>query len=40
MDLDFLKNPIILAIIAGVLTYAYMWWDNKQKKEKKSQGGH
>jgi len=34
MDLEFLKNPIILAIIAGVLTYAYMWWDNKQKKEK------
>ena len=34
MDLNFLKNPIILAIIAGVLTYAYMWWDNKQKKEK------
>ena len=34
MDLNFLKNPIILAIIAGVLTYAYLWWDNKQKKEK------
>lgn len=34
MDLNFLKNPVILAIIAGVLTYAYMWWDNKQKKEK------
>ena len=34
MDLNFLKNPIILAIIAGILTYAYMWWDNKQKKEK------
>lgn len=34
MDLNFLKNPIILAIIAGVLTYTYMWWDNKKKKEK------
>jgi len=34
MDLNFLKNPIILAVIAGILTYAYMWWDNKQKKEK------
>lgn len=34
MDLNFLKNPIILAIVAGVLTYAYLWWDNKQKKEK------
>ena len=34
MDLNFFKNPIILAVIAGVLTYTYMWWDNKQKKEK------
>lgn len=34
MDFNFLKNPIILAILAGILTYIYMWWDNKKKKEK------
>lgn len=34
MDLSFLKNPIILAIIAASLTYLYMYWENKQKQEK------
>jgi hypothetical protein len=34
MDLSFLKNPIILAILMTSITYAYMYWDNKQKKEK------
>jgi len=33
MDLSFFKNPIILAIIAAALTYAYMHWENKKKKE-------
>ena len=33
MDLNFLKNPIILAIIAIALTYAYMYWENKKKRE-------
>ena len=34
MDLSFLKNPIILAVIAASLTYAYMYWENKKKREK------
>lgn len=33
MDFSFLKNPIVLAIIAMVITYAYMQWDNKKKQE-------
>lgn len=33
MDFSFLKNPIVLAIIAGVLTYLYMNWENKRKQE-------
>ena len=33
MDFSFLKNPIVLAIIATALTYAYMYWDNKKKQE-------
>lgn len=31
--MEFLKNPLVLAIIAAGLTYAYMYWDNKKKKE-------
>lgn len=34
MDLSFLKNPIILAVIAAALTYAYLYWDNMKKQEK------
>ncbi|QKF93893.1 hypothetical protein QKU48_gp0435 [Fadolivirus algeromassiliense] len=34
MDLSFLKNPIILAILMTSLTYAYMYWDNSQKQKK------
>jgi len=35
MDLiSLFQNPIILAIIAGALTYAYLYWDNMKKKEK------
>jgi hypothetical protein len=39
MDLGFLKNPIILAIIATVITYLYMSWDieNRHKKNPKSE---
>lgn len=37
MDLSFLKNPIILTILAVALTYLYLYWDmkNKQKKNPK-----
>ena len=34
MDLSFLKNPIILAVIAAALTYGYLYWDNMKKQEK------
>lgn len=34
MILSFLKNPIILAILAAGLTYLYLWWDNEKKYEK------
>lgn len=33
MDFSFLKNPIFLAIVAGVLTYLYMYYDNMKKQE-------
>lgn len=31
MDLNFLKNPIIIAIVVGILTYLYLYWDNERK---------
>ena len=34
VDLNFLKNPIILAILMAIVTYAYMYWENMKKKEK------
>lgn len=35
MDLiNIFKNPIILAITAGALTYAYLYWDNMKKRRK------
>lgn len=33
MDLNFLKNPILLAMIAATITYLYLWWKNKKDKE-------
>jgi H+/Cl- antiporter ClcA len=36
--LDILKNPVIIGLFAGVLTYIYLWWclkeDNKRRKNK------
>ena len=39
MNTNFLKNPIIIGIIAGVLTYGYMYWeaDRKHKENPKVQ---
>jgi hypothetical protein len=39
MNFDLLKNPIIIGIIAGVLTYGYMTWeaDRKHKQNPKSE---
>lgn len=34
MDFSFLKNPIVLAILAAVITYLYMYWQNKETQEK------
>ena len=34
MDLNFIKNPIFLAIIAGVLAYLYLYYENMQNKDK------
>lgn len=34
MILSFLKNPIILAILAAGLTYLYLWWENEKKNER------
>lgn len=33
MDLSFLQNPIILAIIAGALSYLYLYLEHKKKQE-------
>jgi len=35
--LDIIKNPIFLGLIAGVLTYLYLYWNNSQKKHRKQQ---
>lgn len=34
MYLDILKNPIVLGVLAGVVTYLYMMWCNNKKYEK------
>jgi hypothetical protein len=31
--LDLIKNPIIIALFAGVLTYIYMVWSNENKNK-------
>ncbi|ARF09859.1 hypothetical protein Indivirus_4_31 [Indivirus ILV1] len=33
MDFSFIKNPIVLAIVAGVIAYLYMYYDNMKKQE-------
>lgn len=33
MDFGFIKNPIFLAILAGVIAYLYMYYDNMKKQE-------
>ena len=34
MNIDLLRNPIIIGLIAGVITYLYMYWDIEQKHKK------
>lgn len=33
MNIDILKNPILLGILASVLTYLYFWWQEKKRRE-------
>lgn len=37
--MDIISNPMFIAIVAGTITYAYMWWsnENKHKKTQKKQ---
>jgi hypothetical protein len=35
MSLELFKNPIVLAIIATILAYLYLYWTNKDKEENK-----
>ena len=32
---ELLANPIVLGIIATIITYAYLYWDNLEKQKKK-----
>lgn len=32
--IDIFKNPIIIGLLAGTLTYLYMWWSNEDKYKK------
>lgn len=34
MFFDLLKNPIVIGLILGTITYLYLYWENKKKKEK------
>lgn len=36
MYLDILKNPIFLAVLAGVITYLFLLWNTDNKKDPKS----
>lgn len=33
MNLDIIKNPFVIAIIFGLITYLYLWWEEKKKVE-------
>jgi hypothetical protein len=34
VDISIIKNPIIIGILAAALTYLYIWWEEKKRKEK------
>ena len=36
--MDIVKNPVILGLVAGVLTYMYMTWNKKDDKKDKKKG--
>jgi len=33
-DYEILKNPIVIGLLAAVLTYLYIWWEEKKRLEK------
>ena len=34
VNLSTLKNPLVIGIMALALTYLYMWWEEKKRREK------
>ena len=34
-----IKNPVIIAVVAGLIVYAYMAWNRKQENEKRLKKG-
>jgi hypothetical protein len=34
MIIDICKNPIVIALLTGTLTWLYIWWSNEQKYKK------
>jgi hypothetical protein len=38
--MEIVKNPIIIGLLAGTVTYAYLTWDINEKNKKKSKKGH
>jgi len=34
VDVSILKNPIVIGILALAVTYLYMWWEEKKRREK------
>jgi hypothetical protein len=37
--MDIIKNPVIIGLLAGVLTYAYLTWSLEEKNKKKQKKG-
>ena len=35
-----LKNPIVIGLVAGVITYLYMYWEEDKKRKKNPKAKH
>jgi hypothetical protein len=35
--MDIIKNPVVIGVLAGLITYVYMIWTTNQNKKKKKQ---
>ena len=33
--MDVVKNPVIIGVLVAAITYLYLWWQNKNDKNKK-----